>query len=71
VKKKADSSARKPKPPTLPTKGRKDISHVAMTAAPAIVDEVGLLSDLRSLIQAAASGSRQSSTPPTRCFAGR
>ncbi len=53
MKKKAKPSPNKPKITTLQTRGRKHIIQAAVTAAPAIVDEVALLSDLRNLIQSA------------------
>ena len=52
MKKKADPSSRKPARATLQPEERKR-SLAAGTQAPAVVDAAGLLSDLRSLIQAA------------------
>ena len=53
MKKKADPSARKPRPFALQSEARKQRSLAAETETPAVVDAAYLLSDLRSLIQSA------------------
>jgi predicted nuclease of restriction endonuclease-like (RecB) superfamily len=53
MKKKAASSPKKPRPSSLQPKKPKQRSLAAETKTPAVVDAVGLLSDLRRLIESA------------------